>query len=368
MLSIIDRYILREVSKSFLAIIIVLMMIVVSQSYIRILQDAASGLITTSVLMQLLGMEVLVILGQVMPPAFFFAILSTLGRMYRDSEITALAVGGVGTYRIYRAFLMAALPVTALVAWLTLSILPWANQSKVEIMTSQEGQAVELETTVAGRFNEFSGGDLLFYVESMSEDKTLMYNVFVQNRKSGKLGLISAEEGYQYIDQESGGHYLVLTTGHRYEGAPGDYNYTVADFSKYAVLLNSKPTGAKTLPTRALPTGYLFTSSIVHEMAELQLRIMFPVAVLVFTVISIPLSKSLPREGIYGRIVLAILIYVIFLNFQAVSGDWMVKGTTPLWMGRWWVHPFMLLLVGLLLSLRSPALSRQLGRLRWGWR
>ncbi len=146
MLSIIDRYILREVSKSFLAIIIVLMMIVVSQSYIRILQDAASGLITTSVLMQLLGMEVLVILGQVMPPAFFFAILSTLGRMYRDSEITALAVGGVGTYRIYRAFLMAALPVTALVAWLTLSILPWANQSKVEIMTSQEGQGVELET------------------------------------------------------------------------------------------------------------------------------------------------------------------------------------------------------------------------------
>ncbi|MEJ1355578.1 MAG: LPS export ABC transporter permease LptF [Candidatus Sedimenticola sp. (ex Thyasira tokunagai)] len=368
MLSIIDRYILREVSKTFLAIIIVLMLIVVSQSYIQILQDAASGAITTGVLMKLLGMEVLEVLGQVMPAAFFFAILSTLGRMYRDSEMTALAVGGVGTFRVYRAFLLAALPVTALVAWLTLSLLPWANLNKEKIMQSQEEQTAELETAVSGRFNEFSGGDLLFYVESMSEDKSRLHKVFVQNRKHGELGLISANEGYQYVDHKTGGHYLVLTNGHRYEGTPGDNLYTTGDFDTYAILLDKNSSSDKVIPAKALPTSHLFNSSKIHEMSEFELRMMFPVAVIIFTIISIPLSKSLPREGIYGRMVLAILVYVIFLNFQAVSGDWMVKGTTSPWMGRWWVHPFMLLLVGLLLSLRSPALSHKLGRLYRGLR
>ncbi|MES9880068.1 MAG: LPS export ABC transporter permease LptF, partial [Sedimenticola sp.] len=320
------------------------------------------------VLMQLLGMEVLEVLGQVMPPAFFFAILSTLGRMYRDSEMTALAVGGVGTSRIYRSFLMAALPVTALVAWLTLSLLPWANLNKAEIMQSQEEQAAELDTTVSGRFNEFSGGDLLFYVESMSEDKRRLHNVFVQNRKNGELGLIAAREGYQYLDRKSGGSYLVLIDGHRYEGSPGDNIYTTGDFDKYAILLGTKSAGPEPLPAKARTSRYLFNSSLIHEQSEFELRLMFPVAVLVFTLISIPLSKSLPREGIYGRMVLAILVYVIFLNFQAISGDWMVKGTTPFWMGRWWVHPFMLLLVGGLLLLRSVAVSHRVGRLYRGWR
>lgn len=365
MLSIIDRYILREVGKSFLAIIIVLMLIVVSQSYIKILQDAASGVITTAVLMQLLSMEVLEVLGQVMPPAFFFAILSTLGRMYRDSEMTALAVGGFSTARIYRSFLFAALPVTLLVAWLTLSLLPWANMSKEQIMQSQEEQTAELETAVAGRFNEFNGGDLLFYVESMSEDKSLLRNVFIQNRKHGELGLIASEEGYQYVDSKTGGHYLVLLKGHRYEGTPGDNTYTTSDFDKYAILLDQNTPGERLIPAKALPSRQLYQSEQLNELAEFELRMMYPVAVMVFTLISIPLSKSLPREGVYGRMVLAILFYVIFLNFQAISGDWMINGTTPQWMGRWWVHPFMLLLAAVLLSYRSPVLGRGVGRLLW---
>lgn len=358
MLPIIDRYILREVSRSFIAIMVVLMMIVVSQSYIRILQDAAAGTINTEVLMVLLGLEVLQVLGPVVPPAFFFAILYTLGRMYRDSEMTALAASGIGIRRIYRSFFIVAVPVACLVAWLTLDLVPWVNSNKSEIMAQQKEQTAELSTTVAGRFNEFSRGGLVFYVEKMSDDKHRMQKIFVQNRQHGKLSLITAAEGYQYVDEETGDHYLVLVRGHSYQGIPGQNDYSVGSFDKYAILIDKQAKVSHRLPPKAMPSMDLMRSKSVNLQSEFQFRIMFPIAVLVFTVLSVPLSKSLPREGIYGRLVLAILFYFIFLNLQAISGNWMVSGVTPVWMGRWWVHLVVLLLGGVLMLYKSPRLWR----------
>lgn len=365
MLPTIDRYILREVTKSFLAIMTVLMLIVVSQSYIQILQDAVAGTVGNEAMARLLGLEVLQVLGPVTPPTYFFAILYTLGRMYRDSEMTALAAGGVGLGRIYRAFAMTTLPVALVVAWFTLSLVPWVNANKAEIMQQQKGESAELGMATAGRFNEFSRGGLVFYVESMSEDKKRMRNVFVQNRQHGKLGLITAAEGYQYTEPESGDLYLVLTQGHRYEGTPGRNDQAIGDFDKYAILIDRRDRVSEGLPTKALPTATLFGADDLRMRSELEYRFMFPVAVLVFTILSVPLAKSLPREGIYGRLMLALLFYIVFLNLQAVSGNWMVSGMTPAWMGRWWVHLFMLLLGAAVMLYKSPRLLRVLrGRLR----
>ncbi|WP_275097249.1 LPS export ABC transporter permease LptF [Sedimenticola hydrogenitrophicus] len=368
MLPIIDRYILREVTRSFLAIMTVLMLIVVSQSYIKILQDAVVGSISSEVMTRLLGLEVLQVLGPVTPPTFFFAILYTLGRMYRDSEMTALAAGGVGLARIYRAFALVAVPVALVVAWFTLGLVPWVNANKAEIMQQQKAESTELGMAVAGRFNEFSQGELVFYVEKMSEDKRRMRNVFVQNRQHGKLGLITATEGYQYTDPDTGDLYLVLTRGHRYEGTPGHNDYAVGDFDKYAILIDRRDQVGDKLPNKAIPTDELFNTEELGLRSELEYRFMFPVAVLVFTILSVPLSKSLPREGIYGRLLLALLCYFLFLNLQAVSGNWMVSGVTPAWMGRWWVHPFMLLLGGAVMLYKSPRMFRVLRRRLWGQR
>jgi lipopolysaccharide export system permease protein len=88
-------------------------------------------------------------------------------------------------------------------------------------------------------------------------------------------------------------------------------------------------------------------------MVELQLRLSGPLAVLIFAILSIPLSRASPRQGMAGRMVLALLAYFLFSNLEAVSGNWMLKGTTPYWLGRWWVHLLMLGLAGLLMVLDS---------------
>lgn len=71
MLPIIDRYILWEVSKSFLAITFTLLLILVGSGYMRFLSEAAAGNVGNDVILKLVGVEALRVMGAIIPPAFF---------------------------------------------------------------------------------------------------------------------------------------------------------------------------------------------------------------------------------------------------------------------------------------------------------
>jgi lipopolysaccharide export system permease protein len=363
---IIDRYILWEVIKSFLAILSVLFLILLGQGFLRILKSAASGIISNDVLFTLVGLDALRVLGVVLPPAFFFAILYAVGRMYRDSEMTALSSSGVGTLRIYRSVLYSALPVALLVALMTMQVTPWMHMTKDAILKEQE-QSAEFASAIAGRFNEFRRGGLVFYVEEMSDDKTKLRNVFVQNRQHGKLGLVTAAQGYQYVDKETGDRFVVLQQGHRYEGQPGSNDYSIGELEQYGVRIAQQETMQQPVSYRAEKTSVLMRSENIKYQSEFQKRLMLPLAVFVFALLSVPLCRSMPKEGISIQIGLAILFYFVYVNLQLISGNWMRHGVTPLWLGRWWVHPFVLLLGGGLLLFRSHKFDQLRRRLLKRW-
>ncbi len=352
MISIIDRYILREVIKSFLAILSVLLLIFTSNSFIKILQKAVSGTISNDVLFQLVALKSVDVLGTVMPPAFFFAVLYAIGRMYRDSEMTALASCGFGFRRVFRSVTFATLPVSLIVGLLSLAVIPWANQASEQIYERQKKEA-EIGNAAAGRFNEFKQGEMLLFAEEMSSDKTKMLNVFVQNRQHGELGLITAENGYQYIDEETGDLFMVLQNAHRYVGNPGEAEYSVGEMEDVGFRVSKKEKDTVVTQRQALSTSFLFDSNDKYHKSELQYRFMLPLSVFVFSIAGVILSRSLPREGTHGRIVLSILFYTVFLNLQALSQSWMIDEITPKWIGRWWVHIVVLMLIWLLHVLRT---------------
>ncbi len=357
MFPIIDRYILRESLRSFLAIFAVLILILVSHGFTKVLQKAAEGTIPHDLLLQIVALESFLLISPVVPPAFFFSILYSLGRMYRDSEMTALAAGGVGLGRIYRSYLLLAIPLSLLVGWFTLSLTPSVERQLTKLRDTH-GATATLGAAVAGKFNEFSSGDLVFYIEGISENKSGLKGIFVQNRKHGKLGLITAAEGRQWTDEESGDHFVILNHGFRYEGQPGGNEYSVGEFDSYGIRIAKDERQRDRWPRNTMATEELRHSEDIKDYAELQHRYMFPFTIIVFMLISIPLARSLPREGIYGRLMLAILFYFLFVNLQALSDTWLKKGVTPHWLGLWWIHPVMLALAAGLLFLRSPRADR----------
>jgi lipopolysaccharide export system permease protein len=361
LITLIDRYLLKEVLKALFAILLVLGLIMLGNSFIKLLKEVASGDLNSNLLFQLLGLQMVAYLPRLTPPAFFFAVLYVIGRMYRDSEVIALASCGIGDLRLYRSLIFVVTPIALLTGWLSLYVQPWASRVSAELISMQHGQATELAGISAGRFNEYSRGDLVLYVESIASEQRRMRKVFIQQRKDDVLSLITARQGYQYIDEVSGKRYLVLEDGVRYEGSPGEADYRVSSFDRYGLRIKGGDGMVTKLNRKALSNQALLSSESLKDRAEFQVRVAQILGLLVFALLSLPLSRSMPRQGPFGRLVLAFILYTLYLSLQGVAENWMVDGTTAQWMGIWWVH-LLLALVGISLLIPDSSYYRRMVR------
>lgn len=359
MLVILDRFLIRDVLKTFLAVASVLLVILASNQLIRYLAVASVGNLSGDVLFRLLAVKLLGHLGLMLAPAFFIAVLLALGRMYRDNEIVALCACGIGRSRLYRAILFLVLPMTTLVGFLSFYVMPWSAE-QAEVIQRQEEQSREIRGISEGRFNEIRDGKYIFYIQDLDEDALALRRVFVQGGDpGGSQSVITAQAGYKYRDPDSGELFLILEDGIRYEGQPGAADYRIAEFHRYGIRIEQPQVeetvdGRKTMSSLAL----LRSPDISHQ-AEFEWRLSVPVSMLVLTLMAVPLSRSSPREGRYGRLTLAILVYVTYSNLLAVAKSWMVRGAMPEWAGLWWVH-------GLMLAATLAMLVTGFG-VRWTW-
>jgi len=361
-MGVIDRLLLKDILKTLFVMLLVLTLVFLSNTLVRYLGMAAGGLLRTDILLVIVGLEMVKTLGLIIPPAFFFAVLWVLGRMYRDNEMVALAASGFGHARIFKAVLLAAVPLSLVVAVLVMELLPWARWHVAQLR-AEEAASMDISGIRAGRFNEFSRGGLVVYTERLAEDGSKLEGVFVQDRQHGKLGLVTAQHAYQTTDPATGERFVILADGYRYEGVPGQLDYAVGRFDEYAVRIPTPEAAVFKLPQSAKPWRQLLASTDPRDQAEFQYRLSVPLALVAFAILAVPLARSPPRSGIYGRLMLAILLYFIFLNLQQVAERWLEKGATPAWLGMWWIPLLMLAVAGFIILIDSNHFAVR--RRRW---
>lgn len=350
-MGIIDRYLIGELYKAFLAVTLILVLIIFANNFVQSLEKIVGGYFSSDVLWLLLGFELLEALGFLIPPSFFFAILLSLGRLYRDSEIIAMQASGIGPLSIYRSYLIGALPATLLAAFLVMYSLPWAKYSMAQLEVEQRSDSIALGIIETGKFQELQQGKTVFFAESREKENNRISNIFVQDRRNDKLGIITAEAGYHTVDEATGDHYLVLQNGYRYTGEPGQSNYTTSHFNEYGILIRRVEQRAE-MHIKAMPTESLWGSAVPEHRVEMQFRLSIPLTLLALTFLGIPLSRSLPRQSIYGRLMLAFITYFCFMNLHRLAHKWMQTGDSPLWMGMWWI-PLLVIFTAMLIELRD---------------
>ena len=365
MLRIFDRYLLKEVIYGWLAVTIVLWLVLISNRLVLFLSDAASGDIAASVIFKLLGLKMVWYMVHIVPFALALGVVLGLGRLYRDNEMTVMSACGVGTWRIYKPLLGFGLVVALALTWLALFVSPEVQGISNRLTLMAEEQA-DFTLLGAGRFNEIQDGQLTFYAERLSADKQSMENLFIVVRSKNEADskppqLLTAKSAYRKRDSGSGDNFLVLVDGYRYEGKPGEANYRITKFSEYGVRIELP--GSETIVDKreSTPTADLMKSSNLKDTAELQWRIMMPVSVIVLLLLAVPLSRSSPRQGRYGKLVMAVLLFVIYYNLMGVAEVWLKDGVVPPAIGMWWVALLPVLLTVVLLGS-----DRLLCRLRRG--
>ena len=353
---------LKEVIGGWLAVTAVLTLVLVSNKLVRFLGDAAEGDIPAEVVFRLLGLQMMWYLVLVVPFALALGTVLALGRLYRDNEMVVMSACGFGFMRIYRPLMMLGLLVALVLAWFALQVSPEV-QAKSNRLRAAAAEQADLTVFSAGRFNELHKGQVTFYAERLSDDRERMENVFVVFRDKDKQDrpkhVLTARSAYRMMDAGSGDDFLVLVDGHRYEGNPGEGNYRVMQFAKYGVRVELPRTTEVVERHEATPTHELLQTGDPMAIAELQWRVALPLSVLTLLLLAVPLSRSSPRQGRYGRLVTSVLLFIIYYNLLVTAKVWVGREVIPPVIGLWWVPLIPVLLT--LVLLRSERLLCRLG-------
>jgi lipopolysaccharide export system permease protein len=331
-----------------LAVIVVLLLIFMGRYFALYLADASAGEISGEIVIDMLLLRTLTSLSVMLPFGLFISVLLAFGRLYKDSEMTAMAACGIGPARVLSTVSLIAVLCSVLVAALSFWGTPWAHEKALQVREqAQSGTA--FESVAEGQFNKIGGGGQVFYVEELSEDHTRLNNVFIQAQTTeGQLDVFSARSGYQYVDAQSGVRYLVLVDGYRYQGLPGSVDFKVHQYEKSAVRLDEQDVAPLRRTHWSIPSSDLWVSTRLSDKAELQWRFSMPLATILLAILAVLLSRTSPRQGRFAKLFIAILIFVTYYNSLGVAISWVQRGIIPPVVGLWWVHAALLLLVAIL--------------------
>ena len=354
------RALIHELLLNMLAVFAVLLGIFVTTLWIRFLGRAASGAIPPEAVLVTLGFSTVSYLPVLLSVTLFVATLLTFTRMARDHELVVWQSVGLGVTAWIRPLLTVAVPLALVIALISLWLSPWAVSKRADYR-SQVDSREELSSIAPGLFRESKQADRVYFVESLGLTGDSVHNVFVRSEQHGRLGIIVAREGRQWVAPNQD-RFLVMENGRRYEGVAGRLDYRILQFERY--LLRVEPYEAKVVEPsiKALPTLALLLHPTPEGQAELQWRAALPIGALLLALLAVPMGYIQPRSGRSFHLVTAIFVYMIYSNLLSVAQAWVAQGRLSPWVGLWSVHLAMALVVSALFHRRLALLPLFSGR------
>lgn len=332
----IERHLLRQFAASIAAVTVVLLLVALGGLFADLVAEIARGKVPAGLLLSQLGLRTVQYLPLVLPLACFIGLLLAIGRLYADSEMAVLAVIGLGPRQLLRPLLLAAVPVALLVAVLSLWAAPLSARVAQE-MIKAANRSLLVAGLDAGRFVELPGRAGVLYVGELSRDGTAFKQLFVQSEHEGRLDIVTARAGELVIEGESD-RYLKLEDGFRAEGAPDRRDFRVLRFGVNEVRVPVREDGVNRKEILGRGTASLIGEAGSESAAELHWRLATPLLVLVLALMALPLGRLEPRQARYGRLLLALLVYLVVMNLLVLGRSWLGDGSIPPRFGLWWLH------------------------------
>ncbi len=354
---ILERYLFVEAGRTWMAVTAVLMAIMLSTRFARFLGEAAKGHIPPELLWKVVALSSLQYLTILTPISLLLGSMLALGRMYRDSEIAAMHACGVGLGRLYRPFVRLGFALALLTGVLSLYLSPQAGRT-VDYLTKKAAQELKFGVLEPGRFRELPDEGGVFYVEDLNEDGSEIREVFVQLNSSAGESVITAPRGVQRTDAQSGARSLVLLDGYRVDGVPGEARLRITRFAEHGVTMEPPQFIYRSSKQATKASFELIGSADLKDIAELQWRLSAPIAVLLLALLSVPLSRIDARSGRYSKVALGIVVYILYFNLLGVAQAWLESGKLPPWIGLWWVHLVLALVVLRMYAVRGGWIER----------
>jgi len=294
------------------------------------------------------------VLGFTLPMAVLVGVLIGLGRLSADSEIVALHASGVSLRRLLfpiGVVAMAAAAGTLLTTfWLSPAALRTVRRLEAELLSSQAPFSVQ-PRVFDERFPQF-----VLYVQDVEAAATQWRGVFLASSGdvAGLMGGGSRDKSHESTVTTS--EDATIVTGpskgqldlHLGKGSESEYDprypaqYNVTSFGETDIPIDVS--GAVTSPKNEVhSTAEQPLSALIENRGptwresrvELERRMAFPAACLVFALLGVPIGVRPRRGGRATGLILALTLIGGYY-FLFVSGDhFAAQGRIPAWLGVW---------------------------------
>jgi lipopolysaccharide export system permease protein len=355
-----QRALLREFAGLAGAVFMTLFAIALTVRLIRLLGDAAIGKIPSDAVIAFMGFFALGALPVLLSLTMFVAVLLTLTRNWRDSEMVIWFTAGQPLTAWLRPVLLFALPQFAVIVVLSLFISPWAAQM-AEQYAHKLAARDDVTRVEPGVFGETGNKERVFFVESVSDESNSVQNVFVSSVQQQRTGVSMSRSG-RTETAPNGDRFIVLENGRRYDSLAGEAEYRVTEFDSYAARIETKEAARQQPTQKQMPTLGLLQDPTPQHMGELLWRIGIPISALVLVMLAIPMSFVNPRAGRSANLLFALFTYVVYSNLLSVTQAKVAQGRLDFGVGWWIVHAGMALLLVFMFAQRMQLIRLRLGK------
>ncbi|GAB3474262.1 LPS export ABC transporter permease LptF [Azotobacter salinestris] len=350
----IERYVITETRRPLLVMLGILTFIFAAYSSERYLAEAANGTLALEVVFDIVVYKVLIALEVLVPVALYVSVVLCLGRLYHDSEITAVAAAGMSPLRLYKAVAILAIPIALAVAALSLYGRPWAyaNAYRLELESKTE---LDIGHLLAGRFNVNAENGRMILAERIDRRSGRLRDVLIFDGGERRTRLYRSREAW-IADPDPEDPIVEMTHGTAYSLQHEGIKDKRVLFQRMAIHLEPLESTAE-FRRKAAPRPALRASAALPDRAELQWRETRGVSTFLLALLAIPLSRTAPRRGRFAALLPVTAVYAAIFYAGDICKSLVGNGSLPLMPGLWLV-PLAMGLVLLALIVRERAIVR----------
>ena len=349
MKKIINRYIFREISTSFIIIFFVMTFVLLMGKMLQIMDLIINkGISFLSVLhMIMLIMPSLMVFT--IPIALLISILIAMGRFSADNEITALKSSGVSLLQMFYPAATASMIAFVMTIAMSNILAPSGNYAIKRLLFDQMTKNV----TIALKEKTFNihFPSLLVYADKIPADGDYMEGVFVSdNRLRGEENTIIAKKAFVVADPELMIVKLRMEDGSIHTVSQDLKNYRKIDFKTYDINLHLGATILAKFTDKHKEIEEMSASELMaimkandfkdyenrEIMLEIHTRLATPFACIFFGLLALPLGikshRAVKSKAFAVGLIIVGVYYLLRVGGEALVENGHLSPTVGAWM------------------------------------
>lgn len=371
MFRLIDRYLLREVIPYLLLTFVLLTTIIFAQEakrFSELLVVYSRNGLPMQALSHLLTALIPGIVVFTLPISLLIGVLVGMGRLSGDSEIVAMSASGISRLQVLKPVIALSLAVAGAMVYLTFYMLPGAIHNLKDLKANQSVLFQGLKTEIKPRVFVESLPNKVLYVQDIDRATNVWHNIFMVDSSGDARHpkIMTASSGSLRQGEQSDIPELSLQNGSSHEISKpsvdqdqqasdkdkekkkNDETYRLQTFGEVTIGLavsqekeyeaigvnNDQATISEMnwpdlIRYNPPPDDYL------SWLAEINQRLAFPAACIIFALLAVGFGISHVRTGRSFGLMLGLAITVVYYLLALSGRHAAVSGKLPVWVGIW---------------------------------